>query len=72
MSALTFDKSELGNLEYSLQREMLSTDRIGGYMSTTIVCCNTRRYHGLMVSSSDESRTYVLSLSSMGATIRPW
>ena len=41
MSALTFDKSELGNLEYSLQREMLSTDRIGGYMSTTIVCCNT-------------------------------
>ena len=31
MSALTFDKSELGNLEYSLQREMLSTDRIGGY-----------------------------------------
>ena len=49
MSALTFDKSELGNLEYSLQREMLSTDRIGGYMSTTIVCCNTRRYHGLMV-----------------------
>ena len=35
MSALTFDKSELGNLEYSLQREMLATDRIGGYMSTT-------------------------------------
>ena len=34
MSALTFDKSELGNLEYSLQREMLATDRIGGYMST--------------------------------------
>ena len=33
MSALTFDKSELGNLEYSLQREMLATDRIGGYMS---------------------------------------
>ncbi len=32
MSALTFDKSELGNLEYSLQREMLSTDRIGGYI----------------------------------------
>ena len=41
MSALTFDKSELGNLEYSLQREMLATDRIGGYMSTTIVCCIT-------------------------------
>ena len=32
MSALTFDKNELGNLEYSLQREVLSPDRRGGYM----------------------------------------
>lgn len=69
MSALTFDKSELGNLEYSLQREMLATDRIGGYMSTTIVCCNTRRYHGLMVAPIDQSdRAYVL-LSSLDETI---
>ena len=69
MSALTFDKSELGNLEYSLQREMLATDRIGGYMSTTIVCCNTRRYHGLMVAPIDNSdRTYVL-LSALDETI---
>ncbi len=69
MSALTFDKSELGNLEYSLQREMLATDRIGGYMSTTIVCCNTRRYHGLIVAPIDQSdRTYLL-LSSLDETI---
>lgn len=69
MSALTFDKSELGNLEYSLQREMLATDRRGGYMSTTIVCCNTRKYHGLMVAPIDESdRTYVL-LSSLDETV---
>ena len=69
MSALTFDKSELGNLEYSLQREMLATDRIGGYMSTTIVCCNTRRYHGLIVAPIDDSgRTYVL-LSSLDETV---
>lgn len=69
MSALTFDKSELGNLEYSLQREMLATDRIGGYMSTTIVCCNTRRYHGLIVAPIDDSdRTYLL-LSSLDETV---
>ncbi len=69
MSLLTFDKNELGNLEYSLQREMLSTDRIGGYMSTTIVCCNTRRYHGLMIAPIDAGdRTYVL-LSSLDETI---
>ena len=27
MAGLKFDKRELGNLEYSLQREMLATDR---------------------------------------------
>lgn len=70
MSSLQFDKAQLGNLEYSLQREMLSTNRAGGYMSTTIVCCNTRKYHGLMVcpirDKGDEE--YVL-LSSLDETI---
>lgn len=70
MSALHFDKAQIGNLEYSLQREMLATNRAGGYMSTTIVCCNTRKYHGLMVcpvrSLGDEE--FVL-LSSLDETI---
>ena len=69
MSGLKFDKRELGNLEYSLDREVLATDRRGGYMSTTIVGCNTRKYHGLMVAPIDQSdRTYVL-LSSLDETI---
>ena len=69
MSGLKFDKRELGNLEYSLDREMLATDRRGGYMSTTIVGCNTRKYHGLMVAPIDNSeRTYVL-LSSLDETL---
>ena len=69
MSVLKFDKNSLGNLEYSLKREMLSTDRTGGYMSTTIVCCNTRKYHGLMVAPIDDSdKSYVL-LSSLDETV---
>ena len=69
MSGLKFDKRELGNLEYSLDREVLATDRRGGYMSTTIVGCNTRKYHGLMVAPIDQSdRTYVL-LSSLDETV---
>lgn len=70
MSVLDFDKNSLGNLEYSLQREMLATNRAGGYMSTTIVCCNTRKYHGLVVcprNNSDE-KNYVL-LSSLDETV---
>lgn len=49
MGNLIFNKEELINLEYSLKREILSTNRAGGYLSTTIILCNTRKYHGLMV-----------------------
>lgn len=49
MSYLNFKKDELINLEYSLKKEILSTNRAGGYFSTTIILCNTRKYHGLMV-----------------------
>jgi predicted glycogen debranching enzyme len=49
MSYLNFDKSELVNLEYSLNREMLRSNRAGSYASTTIIACNTRKYHGLLV-----------------------
>lgn len=70
MAVLHFDKAELGNLEYSLVREMLSTNRSGGYLSTTIVCCNTRKYHGLMVCPIEEfgGDEFVL-LSSLDETI---
>ncbi len=54
MGYLKFDKNKLVNLEYSLKREMLSTNRAGGYLSTTIVCSNTRKYHGLLVAPIDE------------------
>jgi predicted glycogen debranching enzyme len=49
MSYLNFDKSELINLEYSLNREMLRSNRAGSYASTTIIACNTRKYHGQLV-----------------------
>ena len=69
MPGLKFDKQELGNLEYSLQREMLATDRRGGYMSTTIVGCNTRKYHGLIVAPIDSSNNAYVLLSSLDETI---
>jgi predicted glycogen debranching enzyme len=50
MSYLEFDKKELINLEYSLSREILRSNRAGSYASYTLVGCNTRKYHGLLVS----------------------
>lgn len=49
MSYLKFNKQELVNLEYSLDREILLCNKAGGYVNTTIVGCNTRKYHGLLV-----------------------
>lgn len=37
------------NLEYSLEREILRTNRRGAYHCTTLVECNTRKQHGLLV-----------------------
>jgi predicted glycogen debranching enzyme len=49
MSYLKFDKEQLTNLEYSLNREILRSNRAGSYISTTLCGCNTRKYHGLLV-----------------------
>lgn len=49
MGYLKFDKTLLINLEESLNREILRTNRGGAYHSSTIVDCNTRKYHGLLV-----------------------
>jgi predicted glycogen debranching enzyme len=49
MSNLQFDKEQLINLEYSLNREILRSNKAGSYISTTLNGCNTRKYHGLLV-----------------------
>jgi predicted glycogen debranching enzyme len=49
MSYISFDKFQLVNLEYSLKRELLRSNRAGSYASSTIIHCNTRKYHGLLV-----------------------
>ena len=43
MSYLNFDKTLLINLERSLSKEMIRTNRAGAYNSTTLVDCNTRK-----------------------------
>lgn len=70
MAYLKFNKDELVNLEYSLKREVLATNRAGGYMSSTIICCNTRKYHGLLIVPIKEfnDENHVL-LSSLDETV---
>jgi predicted glycogen debranching enzyme len=70
MGYIKFEKSKVVNLEYSLSREILRTNRAGTYSSTTIVGCNTRKYHGLLVCPVDElgGDRFVL-LSSIDVTV---
>ena len=70
MAYLKFNKDELVNLEYSLKREVLATNRAGGYMSSTIIGCNTRKYHGLLILPIEEfdGENHVL-LSNLDETV---
>ncbi len=64
MSYLKFDKTLMTNLQESLPREILRTNRSGAYHCTTIVDCNTRKYHGLLVipvPGLDDERHVLLS-----------
>jgi len=49
MSYIQFDKLKLINLEYALDKELLRSNRGGSFATTTIIGCNTRKYHGLLI-----------------------
>ena len=53
MALLKFNKAELVNLSYSLKREIISENKEGAYINTSIITCNTRRYHGLLALTLD-------------------
>ena len=70
MSYLRFEKALMTNLEESLSKELLRTNRSGAYSCSTIVDCNTRKYHGLLVVPVPEldDENHVL-LSSLDVTV---
>ncbi|HAJ99824.1 MAG TPA: amylo-alpha-1,6-glucosidase [Bacteroidales bacterium] len=49
MGYINFDKEQLVNLEYSLTKEMVRSNRAGAFTCSTILGCNTRKYHGLLI-----------------------
>ncbi|MFA4850891.1 MAG: amylo-alpha-1,6-glucosidase [Bacteroidales bacterium] len=70
MGYIDFDKNQLVNLEYSLNKELLRSNRMGSYSCTTILGCNTRKYHGLLVSPQPaiDNENHVL-LSALDITV---
>lgn len=70
MSYLKFDKNLMINLEQSLMKEMLRTNQSGAYHCTSVVDCNTRKQHGMLVIPIPEmgNSSHVL-LSSLDCTV---
>ena len=54
MGYIRFEKSLMTNLEETLPKELLRTNRSGAYACSSILDCNTRKYHGLLVLSIPE------------------
>ena len=51
------------SVEDSLDKEWLLTNDRGGYASSTIVGCNTRRYHGLLIGSLNPPANRIMALA---------
>ncbi len=56
-----FNKTVCQNLRKSLRKEWLETNGLGGYASSSLVFCNTRKYHGLLtVQQANPAGRFVL------------
>ncbi|MBF0359614.1 MAG: glycogen debranching enzyme family protein [Oligoflexia bacterium] len=64
-----FNKRELGDLNFSLKREWLDTNGIGGYALSTISGVNTRKYHSWFAVELRELGGRHSLLSKVGATL---
>src|SRR6266404_4471620 len=48
---LQLNKELLENYDDTIQNEWLETNGLGGWSSSSVIGCNTRRYHGLLVAA---------------------
>jgi len=49
---IAFDKETCSDFETALSKEWLETNGLGGFASSTLIGCNTRRYHGILVAAT--------------------
>ena len=49
MSYIKFDRALMTNLREATDREVMRRNHMGAMMCTTILGCNTRKYHGLLI-----------------------
>jgi len=69
---IAFGAETLSSVEKALSLEWLIADGTGSYASSTVIGCNTRRYHGLLVAAQrpPTDRTVLLSTVEEEVSIR--
>lgn len=68
--AITFSRDQCLNLETSLKQEWLDTNGLGGYASSTILNCHTRKYHGLLVAALQKPAGRYVLLSKLELSLQ--
>src|SRR5207247_5442907 len=59
-----------GRLEPHLRQEWLLPTGLGGFASSTVVGCNTRRYHGVLVAATLPPVGRVMALNRIGEILK--
>ena len=67
---LTYRIDTRGQMQPHLSQEWLLTNGLGGFASSTVVGCNTRRYHGLLVAATLPPVGRVMAVNRVGEILR--
>ena len=65
----TFPSKNHDDWTHGLQQEWLETNGLGGYASSSLVGCNTRKYHGLFVANPPDQADRHVLLSTLEETL---
>jgi predicted glycogen debranching enzyme len=60
MSYLDIEQKALVNLENALNIELIRSNRAGAYAMTTVIGCNTRKYHCMLAVPFDDGSQHIL------------
>ncbi len=66
---LSKDKTITHHFSSAVEYEWLETNGLGGWSSSTIIGCNTRRYHGLLVAATNPPSERMNLVSKLDETI---
>ena len=67
---LTYSIDTNGQLEPHIAQEWLLTNGLGAFTSSTVVGCNTRRYHGILVAATTPPVGRVMTVNRLGEVLR--